>query len=283
MSPTYKAIGINLKSMPLGESDRLVTVLTREFGLVRAVAPGARKHRSKLGGRTSLFVVNDLLISKGRTLDRISQAETLASYPGLSQDLGKLTAGQYLAELALFQALSDQPQEELFYLLNEHLRRLEQCATAVVLAQLTHGVFQLLRLAGIAPQVQACCLTQAPLTPNFTEPEWCIGFSAVIGGTVSLTALARWAQEAKVTISQQRPTPVQTRLNALELSLLQQLPQIELPPGLGEQEVDPSQLQASWGAVENLLRQYAQYHFDRPIRSAAIVDSCLTLALSSTL
>ncbi|MCC3429114.1 MAG: recombination protein O N-terminal domain-containing protein, partial [Microcoleus sp. PH2017_04_SCI_O_A] len=42
MTRTYKAIGINLKSAPIGESDRLLTVLTREFGLIKAVAPGVR-------------------------------------------------------------------------------------------------------------------------------------------------------------------------------------------------------------------------------------------------
>ncbi|HEY9873712.1 MAG TPA: recombination protein O N-terminal domain-containing protein, partial [Candidatus Obscuribacterales bacterium] len=81
MSRTYKATGINLKSMPLGEADRLLTILTREFGLIRAVAPGARKHHSKLSGRSGLFVVNELLIAQGRSLDKITQAETKESYP----------------------------------------------------------------------------------------------------------------------------------------------------------------------------------------------------------
>ena len=94
MSGTYKAIGINLKSTPLGEADRLLTILTEEHGLLRAVAPGSRKHKSSLGGRSSLFVVNQLLIVKGRNLDKIIQAESLDSYPGLSQDLRKLTARQ---------------------------------------------------------------------------------------------------------------------------------------------------------------------------------------------
>jgi DNA repair protein RecO (recombination protein O) len=51
MSRTYKATGINLKTQVLGESDKIVTILTPEFGLIRAVAPGARKHNSSLGGR----------------------------------------------------------------------------------------------------------------------------------------------------------------------------------------------------------------------------------------
>ena len=126
MGRTYKATGINLKAMALGESDRLLSILTQEYGLIRVVAPGVRKQRSKLGGRSELFVVNELLISKGRSLDRINQAETIQSYSGLSQNLGKLAASQYLAELVLHQALREHPQTELFCLLNEHLGRIEQ-------------------------------------------------------------------------------------------------------------------------------------------------------------
>ncbi|WP_254721917.1 DNA repair protein RecO [Kovacikia minuta] len=167
MSRTYKVTGINLKSMPMGEADRLLTILTRELGLIRAVAMGARKHGSSLGGRSGLFVVNELLIAKGRSLDKVAQAETLESYPGLSQDLKKLTASQYLAELCLCQALSDQPQEELFCLLNEQLKRLERSAASQVLPYLTHAVFQLLILSGVVPQVHLCCVTRQPLVPQF--------------------------------------------------------------------------------------------------------------------
>ena len=77
MTKTYKAIGINLKAQPLGESDKIVTILTQEFGLIRVVATGARKQNSSLGGRMGMFVVNELLISQGKNLDRITQAETI--------------------------------------------------------------------------------------------------------------------------------------------------------------------------------------------------------------
>ncbi|MBD1904535.1 DNA repair protein RecO [Funiculus sociatus GB2-A5] len=326
MSRTYKVTGINLKGMPLGESDRLLTILTREFGLIRAVAPGARKHHSKMGGRSGLFVVNELLIAKGRSLDKITQAETIESYPGLSQDLRKLTASQYLAELVLCQALSDQPQEELYELLNEHLRRLEQLPspdTASVLAHLTHGVFHLMALAGVAPEVQECCVTRQPLLPQFNNPDWRVGFSAAAGGTVSLPALERLQAEARAiatqrtrgnlalknTVSPQMPgivaqekggnyqtvvhaqTPLilNTKLNAVELALLQKLAQPELPqvdtssdepPTMSEESIHPLSLthhpsyHAAWVGVEQILRQYVQFQFGRSIRSAALMDAC---------
>ncbi|AFZ13149.1 DNA replication and repair protein RecO [Crinalium epipsammum PCC 9333] len=296
MSRTYKVTGINLKGMPLGEADRLLTILTQELGLIRVVAPGARKQNSKLGGRSGLFVVNELLIAKGRSLDKITQAETVESYPGLSKDLGKLAASQYLAEIVVSQALSEQPQAELYAVLNEHLRRIEQfpSKTSVsLLPYLCHGVFHLLALAGIAPQVHACCLTKDPLTPNFTDPNWRVGFSLDVGGTISLLALNSQSNSTNTTISDRSVSdktrnsiPAQpklhSKLNALELTLFQQLatPDLNyLETFLPTQEFTSSHsptVDTAWESVERILRQYTQYHLGHPIRSATLMDACFS-------
>ncbi|MEH2269514.1 MAG: DNA repair protein RecO [Nostoc sp.] len=300
MSRTYKATGINLKTQALGESDKIVTILTREFGLIRAVAPGSRKHNSSLGGRSGMFVVNELLIAKGRSLDKITQAQTLKTYPGLAKDLGKLAASQYLAEIVLCEALSEQPQEELYDLFNEHLHRLEMVSSANpsgVLAHLAHGVFHLLALAGLTPQVQICCLSQHPLKPDFTNPNWQVGFSIPAGGTVSLEARERLRKEGQREINNQYSMPnapyplspkgappspmpntqtvvvhrqeipvISSRLGAMELALLQHLSQPEI------RQIDGAR-DHHWLSVEQTLRQYAQYQLGRPIRSATLIDS----------
>lgn len=313
MSRTYKATGIILKCMPLGEADKLVTILTRELGLIRAVAPGARKQNSQLGGRSGLFVVNELLLAKGRSLDKITQAQTLESYPGLSKTLGKLAASQYLAEVVLCHALSEQPQEELYELLNEHLRRLEglphtsgsdalllgaepNSEASSVLAYLSHGVFHLLALAGIAPQVRTCCVTQDLLQPDFTNPDWRVGFSVDAGGTVSLAAKALEGERLQPSVrvrsvepqlqgsdSMDVPTTppprVNMKLDAIELMLLQQLAAAELPkltailPEPLTNLLHPESINEAWVKVERVLREYVQYQFGRTIRSATLVDS----------
>lgn len=288
MSRTYKATGINLKSMPLGEADRLVTVLTQEYGLIRAVAPGARKQNSSLGGRSSLFVVNELLIAKGRSLDKITQAETINTYPGLSRNLGKLAACQYMAEIVMGQALSEQPQVELFGLLNEHLKRLEQLPNNcefLILAHLCQAIFHLLTLAGITPQVQQCQLTHKTIIPDL---ESCnteqVGFSIAAGGIISIDAwenlrspkaplyprnekvTASLVKEVNTSYQLDRALPqLNARFTSHELALMQQLADAELS------QVEQSN--SSWLSIEKILRQYVEYHFDRPIRSAALIDS----------
>ncbi|KAB8314871.1 DNA repair protein RecO [Tolypothrix campylonemoides VB511288] len=289
MTKTYQATGINLKAQALGESDRLVTILTREFGLMRAVAPGSRKHNSCLGGRSGMFVVNELLIAKGRSLDKITQAQTVKSYPGLAKDLGKLAASQYLAEIVLYQALSEQPQEELYELLNEHLSRLEMLPNTKafdVLAHLSHGVFHLLALAGLTPEVQVCCLTGRSVIPDLTDPNWHVGFSIPTGGTVCLSAWEQFKQEMRQNLPHRSHSPatvkekasnyqtvihrqeipvISSRLNATELTILQHLSQPEI--------IQDAARNDAWLSVEQILRSYAQYHFGRPIRSAALIDS----------
>lgn len=293
MSGTYKATGINLKGMAFGESDRLLTVLTQEHGLIRAIAPGSRKHDSSLRGRSGLFVVNNLLIAKGRSLDKITQAESLESFPGLSQSLSKLTASQYLAELVLYQALSDQPQTELFDLLRQSLRHLEQLPSAFTLPCLVHAVFHLLGLAGVAPEVQSCCVTKQPIAPDRSDPGWRIGFSVAAGGTVQMAELDRLKAEAapvraEAPAAAERsgsyraaPNPAPAELYAVltgaELALLQQLETPDLIQPDGSLLPAIAALQPSlpdWLTLERVLRHYAQYHFERPIRSAALIDTC---------
>lgn len=305
MSGTYKAIGINLKSTPLGESDRLLTILTEEFGLLRAVAPGSRKHKSSLGGRSGLFVVNELLIASGKNLDKVIQAETIESFPGLSQDLKKLTAAQYLAELALYQALSDQPQADLLHLLREHLTRLETLPAFVTLPCLAHAVFHLLALAGVAPQVFRCGVTQTEIVPDFSDPDWRTGFSNAAGGVVLLSELENLRLDTvpllkatskvlsdypeKGTASHpastatQTPPELHTQITAIELYLLQQLTRPDLLEMI--MQADPPTFASNqvWLPIERILRHYAQYHFDRPIRSATLIDPCFSPASALSL
>lgn len=278
MPKEYQTIGINLKGMPLGESDRLLTILTKEHGLIKAVAAGARKHRSAMAGRSGLFVVNDLQISVGRSMDRIKNAEMMQSFVGLGKTLAKLTAAQYLSELALMQALSSQPQEELFLVLVEHLNRIQNAENNHVLACLVHGIYHLLAIAGFAPQVHSCCISQRPVIANREVPKWKAGFSIVGGGVINLeiTDLTnggnpnsdRPISGMDILGSDAIHNRISHYLTAPELLAIQELAQTDLTDNILKSHT------TDWLTVERLLRAYAQYHFDRPIQSSALIDNC---------
>jgi DNA repair protein RecO (recombination protein O) len=270
MSGTYKATGINLKAIPIGENDRLLTILTREHGLIKAIVPGARKSKSSLGGRSALFMVNELLIAKGRSIDKITQAETLNAHGRLVGDLAKLASSQYLAEIVLAQALKEHPQEELYQLLMLHLGRLNalDCGDNTgTIAHLCQGIFHLIALGGIAPQVYDCCITKQAIEPNFTTSNWQIGFSIDAGSTVDLVASG---EDASIVVNY--------RLMALDLLLFQHLSDPNLDrleskiDRFSLETISDIELAAAWRRIERILRQYIHYHLNLQIRSAALID-----------
>ena len=282
MSQKYQARGIILKGSSIKENDRLVTVLTPKYGVIRAVAPGAKKHKSSLRGRTQLFVINDLLIIRGKSLDKLIQADTIYTYPGLSKDLGKLASAQYLAELALFLAVDEQPQPELYELLNEHLKRIEtsQKDTSIY-PYLAQAVFHLIAIAGLSPQVFNCCFTQNSISTNSSASESQIGFSFEGGGVIDLKAIQTIQQQYRENRSEDieahynnRVPKVDYRISGIELAILQRLNHHSLPSTESLQGALLNlDLEVAWIRVEKILREYIQYHTGRTIRSAKLVDN----------
>ena len=291
MGQTYTATGINLKSFPLGEADKVLTILTREHGLIRVVAKGARKAKAQLGGRSELFVVNELLLSRGRSLDRLTQAESLESFPRLSRDLSKLTVSQYWAEVVLYQTPGHDPDAPLFDLFCQRLAHLVEAEPGLpVLIHLVYGVMQFLSLAGVAPQVDCCCMTGEPVVPEQLGQRR-VRFSPAVGGILLTAAEELTAGEYNTGYSSARTfsadsgqdgsrpkrilpsTPI--TLSAAEVSLMQQLvldDDLMTPPLLAQSAV--SEDLTHWLRIEKALRAYVQYQTERPIRSAALLESC---------
>ena len=264
MSATYQLTGIIVQKKVFAENDLLVTFLSPESGLIRAIAPGARKHKSRLRGRTELLVVNHFLLIKGRSLDRITEIETIESYPKLSQSIGKLTVSQYLAELVLHLALKEQSQIELFTLLKEHLRRIEALShNENLFPYLAQAVFHLLAITGIAPNVHHCIHTQQPITPQFERQDWKIGFSFRGGGIVQTNK----PHSAKIDL----------KINALELALLQSLGNQMLSPltEITSHSFHYLLVEKSWIRVERILKDYLEFYLGRILKSAEVVTDIL--------
>ncbi|MDS3862424.1 DNA repair protein RecO [Thermosynechococcaceae cyanobacterium BACA0444] len=270
MSPTYKAVGINLKAMPLGESDRLLTVLTRDQGLLKLVAAGARQPKSKLGGRTALFVVNHLLIRPGRTLDKIAQCELIYAYPRLSQHLTTLAAGQYVAEIVLYLARQQQTQADLFDLFCQTLQDLEQVQGRAVMETLLESIWQILAWAGITPQWDESWL---PDNQDLLNPDWRIGFNLGAGSFVPLSQ--------PLSSLYVRGTHGFSLLSAGEFQILAWIA-APVEARQGEMGRRPIQPLAAWLGVERLLRQYMQFHLEHPLKAASLLDSCFSPIPAST-
>jgi DNA repair protein RecO (recombination protein O) len=121
----YRETAVVLRTYKLGEADRIVVLLTKEHGKVRAVAKGVRKTKSRFGGRLEPLSHVSLLLYEGRELDTVSQAETIDSLRPLLSDLDRLTQGIALLEAIDRLTPDREPVPHLYRMLVGALRTLE--------------------------------------------------------------------------------------------------------------------------------------------------------------
>jgi DNA repair protein RecO (recombination protein O) len=162
----YRDDGIVLRTQKLGEADRIITILCRQNGRVRAVAKGVRRTKSRFGARLEPFTHADLLIHAGRSLDVITQAEVIRPYgPPLAADYPRYTAGIAMLETAeRFTPVEKEPALRQFLLLVGGLRTLGQTGKDARQPRLVLDAYLLrsLSVAGYAPVLGECARCGAP-------------------------------------------------------------------------------------------------------------------------
>ncbi|WGD36575.1 DNA repair protein RecO [Lysinibacter sp. HNR] len=155
MPMLYRDEVIVLRTHKLGESDRIVTMLSRDNGQIRAVAKGVRRTASKFGARLEPFMVADVQFYEGRTLDTVTQAETLGSYGAqIAADYDAYHAANVMVETA--EKLTDgEPARQQYMLLVGALRSLSRGEHSVGLVRDSY-LLRSLALAGWAPNFAEC-------------------------------------------------------------------------------------------------------------------------------
>ena len=234
--PLYKEQGIILRTMRLGEADRIISVFTQGSGKVRAVAKGVRKTKSKFGGRLEPFTHVDLMLYKGRELDIVTQCETLTSFRAIREDYVRFAAGEAILEVTDRVVEERERNVRQFMLLLGALRALAegQEPAPIVDAYLLRTA----SLAGFRPHLRACASCGRP-GPHAR-------FSVAQGGLVCETC--RTATAVRVG---EATVPYLAHLLEQEWTV---------------EATDDARREAS-----GLVRAYVEYHFDRSLRAWAHV------------
>ena len=125
---TFRDEAVVLRTHKLGEADRIITLLTRHHGRVRAVAKGVRRTSSRFGSRLEPFMVVDVQLWQGRSLDIVNQVVTLSPYGGpIAEDYTRWTAATAMAETAERMTENErEPATQQFLLLVGALRTLAE-------------------------------------------------------------------------------------------------------------------------------------------------------------
>jgi len=240
--PTYRDEGVVLRTHKLGEADRIVTLLTRDHGRIRAVAKGVRKTTSRFGARLEPFSHVDAQFYEGRNLDTVTQVESIANYGAeLTGDYGRWTSAHAMVETA--ERLTDverEPSTQQYLLLVGGLRSLsarEHDAGLILDAYLLRS----LAVAGWSPSFDACARCGA------AGPHR--AFSISSGGSV--------CAECRVPGS---ATPAQETLELLGALLS------------GEWVIADASEPRTRREANGIVAAYLQWHIERGLRSLPLVD-----------
>jgi DNA repair protein RecO (recombination protein O) len=230
---TYRDEGVVLRTMRLGEADRIITLATPANGKVRAVAKGVRKPKSRLSGRLEPLTHVNMMCWRGRELDVVNQVEAVEHFKAIRSDLERMPAAMTMLEVVDHVALERQPMPELFRMLVGALRTLEERPSPVLLGAF---LWKLLALEGVGPPVDQCA--------RCGTPGELVAFDAAEGGFLCRTCRRGQAVGAET------------------VSLIRRV----LSGGLrGALDEPPSRATAE---AERLAMIATEYHLDRRVRSA---------------
>ena len=176
----YVTEAINLKSYNLNDADKIILMYSKENGLIKGVAKGIKKPKSKLGARMDLLVANTLQLLKGHSMDTVIQAQTLNNFNKSREDIDKLMISSYISELVVnFGEGSESASEEIYELLYKALNRVSDSETKkdALIAAIKFQL-KILLIMGFCVELDSClCCREQVLDEEMY-------FSSSMGGIV---------------------------------------------------------------------------------------------------
>ncbi len=159
-----------------GEADRMLTLFTREIGKLSAVAKGVRKPRSRKAGHLEPFMRSSLLLARGRSFFVLTQAESIAPYIAMRDDLVLVGYASYIAELLDRFTFDEEENRALYRLVSNSLTRLNRGDNPEIVVR--YYEIRLLDHIGFRPQLFSCAHGEEEIQP---EDQF---FSAAQGGVL---------------------------------------------------------------------------------------------------
>ena len=175
-----KTEALVLKQSPIGEADRVLTLLTNTHGKLRVVARGIRRPKSRMAGHLEPLMYSRLMLARGRAMPVVAGVETIQGFSKLRTNLEATARALICVELADAFSPEEQANPSVLALLLEALEWLEAGEGDRVLR---YFELQLLQRAGYMPELQRCVTCRAAVVPEQHA------FSPALGGVVCLSCV----------------------------------------------------------------------------------------------
>jgi DNA repair protein RecO (recombination protein O) len=242
----YKTPAIVLRQRKLGDTDKILTLYTANLGKLEAVVKGVRKTRSRLAGHVEPLTQATFMLAKGKSLDIVTQVETIESFQPLRDDLERLSRALYACELL---DKFTEPHAEnfgLYRLLLDTLRRLVN--ERDVDTPLRFYEMSLLFDAGYTPELEECvvCRERLQAVTNY--------WTAAGGGVVCPNC-----RPGEASLRPISPNAVKL-LRILLHGRYQDVARVSIEAALASE-------------LERALGEYIRWVLERDVRSAAFIDT----------
>ncbi len=242
--------GIILRRRDFGESDRILVLFTRKLGKISGIAKGSRKPSSRIAGHLEPFMRSSFLVSRGRNLHLITQAEVINGYDSLRKDLSGIGLGSYLVELVDAVTYEEGSNLKLYDLLITTFDALDSGQEPAIITH--YFELHLLGLVGFQPEFFIC----VECGREITEQDQYI--SGELGGVVCPACLP------KVGSADIRPVSARLLkyLRHFQRSSLQELLPLQISPEIK-------------GGLEDLIRYYLAHTLEKHLNSPDFLNKVI--------
>ena len=249
-----KTAAIVLKHRRLGDADRIVTLLTPHRGKIDVVAKGLLRSRSKMAGHLEPLTLSEVVLAHGRSMDIVTQAQSVEPFVSLHNDLEQLSTAMYLLELADRFTVEHADALDVYELLEASLRRLARGdGVALVTRRFELGV---LAATGFRPELEHCLETGEPVAAE--EAFWTHRGGGVVSRAGVVTHPEAFALDARV---------------LRVLRAFQSLPYEEA----GRIRIDPDLA----GRLERVMHEFVRVQAERELKSAEFVSESRRVVLGA--
>jgi len=242
---TFRSEAIVISHKDWGEADRMLWLYTRKLGKVQAIAKGVRKMRSRKAGHLEPFTCSNLMFARGRSFLIVTQAETLAPFLDLREDLLKLGYAAYISELLDRFTYEEDDNHLIYQLLKDTLTRIDGEPESYPAVR--YFEIHLLDLLGYKPELTNCVNCDSLIQP---EDQF---FSISLGGVVCPRCGSR--------IQDARPISMNTLkyLRHFQRSSYREATRATLSPELNRD-------------LEQFMRRYITYILERDLNTPAFIS-----------
>lgn len=244
---------INLKSYNLSESDKIVVMYSKEKGLIKCVAKGCKKPKSKLGARMDLLVANRLMCYKGKNMDTVCEAKSLNTFKDSRQDIDKLFLSTYISEIVNNFGIEEDPcSEEVYELLYKALEKISTAKTKKdILISVIKFQLKFMQIAGFGIELDTClCCREQILAQDMY-------FSPKMGGVI--------CQECNSHLG------VKTKMHHKLRDFLLAMLQFDFNY---ESDYDKKATEKVCSVCYELLKDYVQMHCHKKFKSCDLIAQC---------